>query len=311
MQEVWDEFVKDSRNGTFLFMRGYMDYHADRFRDHSLMYYGGKGQLLAILPANEVKEEDGSMSLCSHGGLTYGGFVLAYKTTMEDVLDIMELTLTHLKENGFSTFYYKQVPTIYHRCPSQEDEYALWKYGAELTVCNISSALPFYDECHGAPIEMRRRRGFSRAEKLGYEVDVTRDLTRFWEIMEQNLRERYNTSPVHTKEEMELLMGRFPENIECFVARKEGQVEAGVILYTYGTVAHAQYIQSSPTGRKDGALDFLIFSIINDLTLLGCHYLDLGISNEDYGRKLNTNLIAQKEGFGARGVAYKQWKLSI
>ena len=35
---VWDSFVATSKNGTFLFMRDYMDYHADRFADHSLMF---------------------------------------------------------------------------------------------------------------------------------------------------------------------------------------------------------------------------------------------------------------------------------
>lgn len=31
----WDKFVETSRNGTFLFRRDFMDYHADRFADHS------------------------------------------------------------------------------------------------------------------------------------------------------------------------------------------------------------------------------------------------------------------------------------
>ena len=33
----WDAFVRKSKNATFLFYRGYMDYHADRFEDFSLM----------------------------------------------------------------------------------------------------------------------------------------------------------------------------------------------------------------------------------------------------------------------------------
>jgi hypothetical protein len=35
--ETWNRFNQASRNGTFLFDRGYMDYHADRFTDASLM----------------------------------------------------------------------------------------------------------------------------------------------------------------------------------------------------------------------------------------------------------------------------------
>ena len=30
-KEVWDQFIAQSKNGTFLFQRNFMDYHADRF----------------------------------------------------------------------------------------------------------------------------------------------------------------------------------------------------------------------------------------------------------------------------------------
>ena len=66
----WNDFISRSKNGTFLFNRNYMDYHSDRFDDHSLMFYI-KDRLYAVLPAN-VK--DGT--LYSHQGLTYGGLVM-------------------------------------------------------------------------------------------------------------------------------------------------------------------------------------------------------------------------------------------
>ena len=49
-KEVWDQFVAQSKNGTFLFQRNFMDYHADRFFDCSLMIYDG------ISPDDEYKE---------------------------------------------------------------------------------------------------------------------------------------------------------------------------------------------------------------------------------------------------------------
>ena len=55
-KEEWDAFVRTSRNGTFLLLRDYMDYHADRFTDCSLMFYR-EGKLMALLPANLRKEE--------------------------------------------------------------------------------------------------------------------------------------------------------------------------------------------------------------------------------------------------------------
>ena len=46
-EKEWNDFVASSRNGTFLFNRGFMDYHADRFDDASVMAYRN-GKLCAL-----------------------------------------------------------------------------------------------------------------------------------------------------------------------------------------------------------------------------------------------------------------------
>src|ERR1035437_885983 len=68
--EQWNAFLRRSKNGTFLFDRAYMDYHAHKFEDHSLLFSDDRMVLRAILPGNRVEER-----LVSHGGLTYGGVV--------------------------------------------------------------------------------------------------------------------------------------------------------------------------------------------------------------------------------------------
>ena len=70
---VWNAFVSNSPNATFLFNRNFMDYHSDRFSDFSLMIFSSK-KLVAILPANRVGD-----TLYSHQGLTYGGLVVTAK----------------------------------------------------------------------------------------------------------------------------------------------------------------------------------------------------------------------------------------
>jgi len=44
--QEWNAFVATSKNGTFLFNRGYMDYHSHRFEDCSLMFFA----MVASLP---------------------------------------------------------------------------------------------------------------------------------------------------------------------------------------------------------------------------------------------------------------------
>ena len=49
--EKWNEFIAISKQGTFLFHRNYMDYHADRFHDCSFILME-KGHIYALFPAN-------------------------------------------------------------------------------------------------------------------------------------------------------------------------------------------------------------------------------------------------------------------
>ena len=48
---LWDSFVCNSKNGTFMLQRGFMDYHAARFVDFSLLFWDD-AKLIALLPLN-------------------------------------------------------------------------------------------------------------------------------------------------------------------------------------------------------------------------------------------------------------------
>ena len=309
-QSEWDAFVRSSRNGTFLFERPYMDYHRDRFSDHSLMYYDDKHRLLALLPANERTSEG---LYYSHQGLTYGGFVLSVKVTAEQVLQLFAETVQYLKEQGFCRWYYKQMPTIYHQCPTEEDEYALWRQGATLVACNLSCTVPITGTPQQPPLERRRRRGVVRAEELGYHWMENAPLADFWPIMVQNLQERYDASPVHSLAEMQLLQSRFPERIRCYLCQDgDGVAQAGAVLFITGPMTvHVQYGHATPKGKAEGALDLLYTQLIEQYRGQGYQYFDFGTSNEQGGRVLNESLIAQKEGFGGRGIAYKPYLIEL
>jgi len=51
LKSNWDELVLSSKNGTFLFLRDYMDYHSDRFYDNSYIVLR-KGKIEGIIPGN-------------------------------------------------------------------------------------------------------------------------------------------------------------------------------------------------------------------------------------------------------------------
>lgn len=301
-KELWNSFVSKARNATFLFDRNYMDYHADRFDDNSFMFYH-KGKLKAVLAANVAGD-----TLYSHQGLTYGGLLLDKKATVEDVLECFDSLNSWLRKNGISKVVYKALPWIYQQYPSQEDLYALtWKCKAQLISRDISSSIVIDNKLKFAE---SRKSGIRKALSLNIEVGESNDVDGFWHVLEDNLGNRYNAKPVHTASEMKLLMSRFPNSIKLYVAKMNGEIVGGTLIYVTPQVVHTQYISASVEGKKHGALDLLFDYIINKV-YANCRYFDFGKSTEQGGAYLNEPLIFQKEGFGGRGICYDwyQWEL--
>ncbi len=299
----WNEFVERSKNGTFLFHRSYMDYHADRFTDHSLMVWN-KGQLSALLPANE---HDGT--LYSHQGLTYGGLITNQHTTTAFVCDTFEAINNYLAQQGITQVIYKAIPWPYHLLPAEEDLYAITNVcDAHLMVRHISSTI---DLNKRQPFTESRRSGLRKALAAGLQVRESGigGLKNFWQVLSNNLHCKYAAQPVHSAIEMRLLMERFPQNIRLFTVDDGDKVVGGTVIYFTPQVAHTQYISASEDGKQHGALD-LLFDHILGLDL-GCRYFDFGKSSDGDGGDLNRPLIFQKEGFGGRGVCYDwyQWEV--
>lgn len=297
----WNGFVASSKNGTFLFDRRYMDYHADRFIDNSLMIYR-RGRLYALLPGNVNGD-----TFYSHQGLTYGGLLMNDKTTAADVVEIFRMINAYLRAEGLKTVVYKPVPWIYHQQPSEEDLYAIIQVCDVRITRGLSSAIT---REHLNEWYRIRQNGVQKAKKAGVRIEQTEDYHSFWHILSNNLRERYGLNPVHTVEEIELLHQRLPENIRLFVAKEGQQTIGGCVLYVTGRVVHSQYIAASPRGRELHALDLLFEEVIAQ-SLKNHAYFDFGISTEKQGTYLNQQLIYQKEGFGGRGICYEWYKWTL
>lgn len=296
----WDTAVDASRQGTFLFRRAYMDYHADRFEDFSLMAIEGN-EVRGVLPANRAGDE-----LISHGGLTYGGWATPAKGfDAGGVLRLWGEMNCFLAERGIKRVLYKPVPWFYADVPAEEDMYALFRCGARLETCQVSSVINLHSQ---VGFDSNARRNERKGVQSGITVADSDDLDTFWEILDGVLTQRYGKHPVHTVGEMRLLARRFPMNIRLKAAFSSGgEMLAGVVMYYSRRVAHAQYIAASPKGKVAGALPVLFGVLIADACDKGYSFFDFGISCERGGEFLNEGLLRQKSGFGGRGVNYTSW----
>ena len=250
---IWNEFVKNAKNGMFLFNRNFMDYHSDRFNDHSLMMYRDD-KLLAILPANEKEK-----SLYSHQGLTYGGLILCRDSRAINTVEVLKAIIDYCTRIGFSKLIYKAVPHIFHQFPSEEDLYAIYVLGGDLISRACSVVLSPKDKLKTSK---GRKTMIGRAKKEGVKVNKSDELSAFYEMMVSLLDEKYDAKPTHTLDELKSLIEQFPNSIKLFTSNLNDELLAGVVIFETEKVAHFQYISTTPVGRDFGGLDIIVDELI-------------------------------------------------
>jgi RimJ/RimL family protein N-acetyltransferase len=294
--DEWDGLVDTARNGLFLFRRGYMDYHADRFEDLSAMAYVD-GQLAAVLPVS-IDRESGLAS--SHGGLTFGGPLFRKDLRGDVALGVLDAMLDGLRAWGARELEVRLLPQFLASYPSAEADYGLWRRGFTLARRDLSSIVPLAERIE---LNSSKKQAVAKAVKAGLAVG-DRSIEAFHALLAEVLGWRHGVTPFHTCEELQLLRQRFPDEIVLRTVEQDGEMLAGVLVYRYPNAWHTQYMAASLDGRRVGALDLIVVQLIEEAAAAGVEWLSFGTSTTAQGRELNKGLLWQKESFGARSVTH-------
>ncbi len=287
---IWNAFIGQAKNATFLFNRDFMDYHSDRFSDFSLMVSDGE-KLLAVLPANRSGD-----TVYSHQGLTYGGLLLSHSVRLETVAAIFRNLLGFLHGQGIAILQLRPIPLIYCDIFSDETAWLAFTLQAKLVRRDCLSVI---DLSRPLNYSKDRKEGVKKGHKNGLEIRETDDLSSFWnEILVPNLTQKHNVSPVHSLPEIAKLKSLFPDNIRQFNVYDGEKIVAGTTVFESKNVAHSQYISGNSDKNRLGALDLLHDHLLTQV-FKDKRYFDFGISNENHGKNLNHGLFYWKESFGS------------
>ena len=288
--ELWNTFVSAAKNATFLFHRDFMEYHKERFEDFSLLVFD-KVKLVAVLPANRIENK-----VYSHQGLTYGGLVYASKLKIEKIEVILDLLFDFFKSKRIEHFYLHPIPSFYLGQGNAAIDFFLMKRGAQLYRKEMNMVAHLHQEI---PISKSKLKHFRRTEVLGLRVVEETNFQPFWEkILEPRLAEKYDTKPVHSLAEIQLLHERFPKNIKQFSAYLEDKIIAGITIFEFENGVKSQYGATSKKGEKYRALDFLFISLLDVFQKRGKHFFDMGIVNDSGEKGFHSGLLQQKEELG-------------
>ena len=301
--QLWNEFVAQAKNATFLFHRDFMEYHQDRFEDFSLLIFDESQKIQAILPANVV-----GTTVFSHQGLTYGGIVTNETTKLADFIAITKTILIFLKSQEKEKLQFKETPSIYCHKPADELQYLLFLLKGSLVRRDVLSVLDLKTQY---TFSRDRKNGIKRGVKSNLMVKEESNFESFWnEILIPNLAEKYQTKPVHSLEEIHFLHGKFPKNIRQFNVYQNDKIVAGTTIFESELVAHSQYISGNSDKNELGSLDFLHDYLVSNV-FKDKKYFDFGISNENQGKNINEGLLYWKESFGARTITQDFYEVQI
>lgn len=312
-QKDWDDFVGNSRNGTFMQQRTFLSYHPPgRFVDCSLMVYNSYGKLSAVIPAAQ-KIEGQKKVFSSYPGASHGGIIVDQKFGTAEAMALIPLLTEYCKSSNFNAIEIKMVPRIYHFWLSDELDFALRYYGFSLGTSELATALPVKELVEPSDYLVEStRRNIRKAQRLGVTTKESNDLAAYWDILTGNLSQKHNAKPTHSLAEILDLTNRYPQSIKLFAAFLQGEMVSGVVVFLLNSrVINCFYIASNNKYQDLRSLELLFYELINWGMEKDYYYLDWGISTEDKGLRINQGLFEFKEKFGGRGVLRELYHLNL
>ena len=297
---VWNDFVTNAKNATFLFHRDFMEYHSDRFVDYSLMVFDDS-KLCAVVPANYHEGK-----VYSHLGLTYGGITFMKGLKFSESLRVYRSVLQFLTVNSIICFVLKITPKMYCKEATDELDYLLFLTDASLIRSDLSIAI---DQSGISKIQSNRMEGVKKGRRSKLIIREDGGFKSFWhQLLIPNLEARYHSSPTHSCEEIIKLSFLFPEQIRQFNVYYKEKLVAGATVFATETVAHVQYISANSQKQQLGSLDYLFHFLIKDV-FADKQYFDFGTSSENSGRAVNKGLLYWKECFGGKGHVHNSYEV--
>ncbi|PRP65769.1 GNAT family N-acetyltransferase [Nonlabens agnitus] len=298
-KDQWDQCVRESHSGCFLHERDFMEYHAHRFEDHSLMFFDND-TLVACFPAHIIDN-----NLKSHRGLTYGGFFASAKANLFS--DFLQELIDYSKNQGFDRLDLKLPPQYYN--PNFNAEWSVLKNNSfETSQESVDLVVDLTQEWQPSPKKTIGYRN-GKFEKLKLIKDV--HLKDFWsDLLEPQLMARHQARPVHSIEEIELLQKLFPDQILQYGVEVDDMLVAGITLFDFGNILKVQYAAANKQGFEHNAMDFLYLEIIKEAKEQKKEFVDLGTVNHPDG-SVNEGLKRFKQQLGATTTSVFELTLSL
>ena len=301
-EREWDDFVRNSINGTIFHLRKFLKYHpAGRFEDASLRITRN-GELIAVFPAALI-EKKGELIFQSHPGASFGGLVVSERLTLKDVVNITGKLISHAETIHSRRMLLTIPPDYYSTGQSDNFPFALQSEGFVYRVRELSSVLSLDISCDAILKQFPEslKRALRKADRSGLSIGESDAIDSFYSLLQNNLGMRHNIAPTHSLAELKHLFELFPTDIKLYSAERQGEMLGGIVTFRCNSrVNLAFYIAHDHDYQTYRTVDSLMWHVIQESKKNGYSHLDFGTFT--LNGDPNWGLCRFKEKFGARGV---------
>lgn len=277
----WDEYVKQSPEGTFYHLTGWKKVIEKtlRLKPIYLMALNNADEIIGILPLFFMRDIVGRTYLVSIPFSAYAGVCTHEEDIKTRLFDkakelAYENKVQYLEIRQLCEEVYK-LPTkkdfVSMRLKLERDEEILWK-----------SSLDLY-----------ARKRVRKASKKGITVDFGKNyLDEFYEILSANVRDL--GSPNYPKLFLKNFIEEFSDTANLIVARYQNKIIGGMIFVGYKNIILGTWAASLREYNKLGPNDLVYWEAIRYACKDGYDYFDFGRSS------LNSGTFDFKKKWGAQ-----------
>ena len=240
-------------------------------------------KITGVLYKNEFK---------SNPFFTFGG--ITNINNMSDLFQSINVLKIFFKENNVNSLKINFPPSTYKFINLIQIDYLRSLFEKfKISKINYYFTIP-----NNSRISKSKIRFFKNKNISSYvSINNVEDLKKSYFIIHDNLKRKYNVSPVHNLNTILDLLNYFTKSIDWFVYKNDQTYYAILVFFKYGNVAHCQYSCSVNDSNKLYPLDNLIAVAISkyredNMTL------SLGRVNDNSKNLLNYELAEFKRRWG-------------
>ncbi|MCH8034245.1 MAG: GNAT family N-acetyltransferase [Bacteroidetes bacterium] len=309
-KDKWDNFVRESNNGTIFQMQNFFDYHPEGKYTFNHLIFLDKGNIVALLPGSRIGSLYESPIGSSYGSIVTKDVKFAY------AMEIVSALLEYGKKIGIKEFLLTSAPRVYEKHPNENLDFAMLWQGFNYDLHYISSAIKLFpDRDIISRFQPTIRRNIRKALKnLDIRIELNNRYDEFHPILVDN-KARHDITPTHTLEDLLKLKKLFPENILLFMVYYKDEPIAGSNVFVCNKqVALCFYNMLKYEYENLKPIHLVMYEVVKWSTEHGYQYVDIGVSqdtNADNPMTPSMSLIDFKEKFDAKTVMRNTLKKTL